>query len=63
MLPIVWLPAARRNLATIIAFIAEHNPSAARCAVTPMGRKMGASYEKDVVASAKEQAAVSGGRE
>ncbi|PMS23106.1 type II toxin-antitoxin system mRNA interferase toxin, RelE/StbE family [Trinickia dabaoshanensis] len=30
MLPIVWLPAARRNLAAIIGFIAERNPSAAR---------------------------------
>jgi toxin ParE1/3/4 len=30
MLPIVWLPAARRNLAAILGFIAEHNPPAAR---------------------------------
>jgi toxin ParE1/3/4 len=30
MQPILWLPAARRNLAAIIGFIAEHNPSAAR---------------------------------
>lgn len=30
MLPIVWLPAARRNLAAILGFIAEHNPAAAR---------------------------------
>jgi toxin ParE1/3/4 len=30
MLPIVWLPAARRNLAAIIGFIAQENPTAAR---------------------------------
>ena len=30
MLPIVWLPSARRNLATIVAFIAQDNPAAAR---------------------------------
>ncbi|NRO98932.1 type II toxin-antitoxin system mRNA interferase toxin, RelE/StbE family [Paraburkholderia sp. NMBU_R16] len=29
MLPIVWLPAARRNLAAILRFIAEHSPAAA----------------------------------
>lgn len=27
MLPIVWLHAARRNLAAILGFIAEHNPA------------------------------------
>jgi toxin ParE1/3/4 len=30
MLPIVWLPQARRNLAAIVRFIAEESPTAAR---------------------------------
>jgi toxin ParE1/3/4 len=30
MLPIVWLPRARRNLAAIVGFIAQDNPAAAR---------------------------------
>ena len=30
MLPIVWLPTARRNFASIIRFIAQENPSGAR---------------------------------
>lgn len=30
MLPIVWLHAARHNLAAILGFVAEHNPAAAR---------------------------------
>jgi len=30
MLPVVWLPDAKKDLADIIAYIARHNPSAAQ---------------------------------